>query len=99
MRKLNTPWATCITRVKGVPQDHNKANEWYRRAADQGYAEAQSDLGYMYAQGKGVPQDYNEAVGWYRKAAAQGYARAQSALGYAYAEGKGVPQDYAQSAR
>jgi TPR repeat protein len=81
-----------------VPQDYTEAVRWYRKAADQGYAEAQSDLGYMYSEGKGVPQDYTEAVGWDRKAADQGYARAQSALGYAYSEGKGVPQDYAQSA-
>jgi TPR repeat protein len=27
---------------------------WYQKAADQGYAEAQSILGVMYANGKGV---------------------------------------------
>jgi TPR repeat protein len=75
-----------------VPQDYATAVGWYRKSADQGDAEAQSDLGYMYAEGKGVPQDYTEAVRWYHKAADQGYARGQDGLGYAYSHGAGVPQ-------
>jgi len=34
-----------------------KAVKWYRLAADQGDADAQSSLGAMYYQGQGVPQD------------------------------------------
>ena len=79
---------------EGVPQDYKLAVEWYRIAAEQGEARAQSNLGYMYDQGKGVPQDYKLAVEWYRKAAEQGNAQAQFNLGYMYAGGKGVPQDY-----
>ena len=30
------------------------AVKWYRKAADQGYAEAQSNLGELYANGQGV---------------------------------------------
>ena len=75
-----------------MPQDYATAVGWYRKSADQGDAEAQSDLGYMYAEGKGVPQDYTEAVRWYHKAADQGYARGQDGLGYAYSHGAGVPQ-------
>ncbi len=45
--------------------------------AEQGHAEAQSNLGVMYTNGQGVPQDDTEAVKWYRKAADQGHARAQ----------------------
>ena len=33
---------------QGVPQDYTKAAEWYRKAAEQGNAEAQAKLGYMY---------------------------------------------------
>jgi TPR repeat protein len=43
---------------QGVPQDYAEGAKWARRAADQGYAKAQSLLGYMYALGRGVPQDY-----------------------------------------
>ena len=47
---------------RGVLQNHKEAVKWYRKAADQGIANAQSNLGLMYDKGKGVPQDYAEAV-------------------------------------
>jgi TPR repeat protein len=47
---------------------------WYQKAADQGYAEAQSILGVVYAFGKGVLKDDKQAVYWYQKAAEQGLA-------------------------
>ena len=62
-------------------------------AADQGNADAQLNLGFMYANGRGVPQDDGEAVTWYRKAADQGDADGQVNLGAMYQEGHGVPQD------
>ena len=57
---------------KGVPQDYAEAAKWYRKAAEQGYADAQNNLGMMYVNGQGVPQDYAEAAKWTRKAADQG---------------------------
>ena len=45
----------------GVPQDYTQAVAWYRKAAEQGYAGAQFNLGAMYAKGGGVPQDYVES--------------------------------------
>ena len=48
--------------------------------ADQGYAEAQKLLGYMYEIGQGVPQDYERAAAWYRTAAAKGNAYARVCL-------------------
>ena len=74
-----------------------EARSWYRKAAEQGDAAAQYNLGVMYDKGEGVPQDYQEAVGWYRKAAEQGDASAQHNLGFMYANGDGVPQDYVQA--
>ena len=54
---------------------------WYRKAAEQGYAAAQNELGGMYEQGRGgLAQDEAEAVRWYRKAAEQGDASARSKL-------------------
>ena len=61
--------------------------------AEQGSADAQSDLGLLYTKGEGVTQDYKQAVKWYRKAAEQGDALAQNSLGVAYEQGKGVKQD------
>ncbi len=54
-----------------------EAVKWYRKAAEQEYARAQSGLGYMYSNGRGVEKDEVEAVKWYRKAAEQDYAMAQ----------------------
>ena len=76
-----------------MPQDDAEAVRWWRRAAEQGHATAQYNLGVMYANGRGVPQDDAEAVRWYRLAADQGEALAQSNLGVMYANGRGVPQD------
>ena len=42
---------------QGVPQDYGKARQWYEKAAAQGLAAAQGNLGVMYANGHGVPQD------------------------------------------
>ena len=67
--------------------------------ADQGIAEAQFNLGVMYAKGTGVAQDYTKAVKWFRKAAEQGYADAQFNLGVVYANGQGIAQDYSEAAK
>ena len=54
---------------------------WFRKAADQGHAKAQCNLGFMYLSGHGLPQSDALAVEWYRKAADQGHAPAQCSLG------------------
>jgi TPR repeat protein len=46
--------------------------KWYRKAADQGYVDAQFDLGFMYKNGLGVPQDYVQAHMWFSLAATGG---------------------------
>ena len=79
---------------EGVPQDYVEAAQWYRLAAEQGFAAAQGRLGVMYSNGKGVPQDYVEAAKWFRLGAEQGNATAQNNLGVLYEYGQGVPQDY-----
>ena len=70
-----------------------QAASWYRKAAEQGYANAQSALGIFYAKGEGLAKDSVQAVLWFRKAAEQGNAIAQSALGYCYSKGEGVAKD------
>ena len=82
---------------EGVPQDYAESMRWYRKAADQGHAPAQINLGNMYSLGQGVPRDDGEAVRWYRKAADQGHANALALLGVMYESGTGVPQDYVQA--
>ena len=82
-----------------MPQDYAQSVHWWRKAAEQGHVDAQSNLGWAYLNGRGVPQDDAQAVHWYRKAAEQGHANAQFALGKAYEYGKGVPQEYSEAVR
>ncbi len=77
--------------------DYATALREWRPLAEQGDAEAQNSLGYMYSHGEGVTQDHAEAAKWYRKAAEQGLALAQYNLGLAYDNGQGIPQDYAEA--
>ena len=53
----------------GVRQDYAEAVKWYRKAAEQGDADAQNSLGVMYRKGRGVAQDYVRAYAWYDLAA------------------------------
>jgi TPR repeat protein len=79
---------------QGVEQDFEEAVKWCQKAADQGYAPAQYNLGVMYRQSEGVEQDFKEAVKWFQKAADQGFVKAQHNLGVMYGIGEGVEQNY-----
>ena len=83
---------------EGVPQNYAKAMKWFRKAADQGHAEAQFKLGNMYYLSQGTPLDYVEAAKWLQKAADQGHAAAAYNMGALYDKGQGVPQDYGKAA-
>jgi TPR repeat protein len=78
-------------------KDYATALRLWRPLADQGNAEAQYALGFMYARGQGVPQNHAEAAKWWRLAADQGHTFAQYNLGTLYDEGKGVPQNKAEA--
>ena len=62
----------AYTYGKGVAQDYAQAVKWYRKAAEQGVANAQYILGLMYVKGQGVPQNYSESYVWSSLAAASG---------------------------
>ena len=74
--------------------DWQAAFKLYSKVAEQGDADAQFNLGVMYANGEGVAEDDKQAVYWYTKAAEQGIASAQFNLGVMYANGEGVAEDY-----
>jgi len=61
--------------------------------AEQGYANAQYNLGVMYDYGEGVPENDKTAVKWFTLAAEQGYVNAQYNLGVMYHNGYGVPEN------
>lgn len=77
----------------GLPQDEQAAARWFEKAAVQGNAYAQMQLGDLYDQGRGVPQSAVTAADWREKAANRGNVRAQALLGEMYLNGKGVAKD------
>jgi TPR repeat protein len=72
--------ANCEWGYGGVKSDYQQAMNWYRKAADQGYADAQFKLGWLYENGLGIEKDYSQAKAWYQKAADQGNADAKEGL-------------------
>jgi TPR repeat protein len=59
---------------------HSQIFKDTKENAEKGNAEAQFNLGLMYAKGRGIDQDYAKARAWYEKAAAQGFPPAQEIL-------------------
>jgi TPR repeat protein len=60
--------------------DYRTAFRIWKPIAEQGDADAQYNLGVMYANGTGVAEDYVQAVYWYRKAVDQGHVNAQNSM-------------------
>ena len=75
--------------------DYGQAIYWYSKAAAQGDADGQCNLGIMYQFGYSGDQSYEKAAFWYEKAARQGQCMAQANLGYLYEHGLGRIQDVA----
>jgi len=95
------PWfftiCLLLTALHCYPDAHADDIVALRAQAEQGDAEAQVSLGFMYGNGQGVVPDDKQAVVWYRKAADQGQAVAQNNLGIMYGNGQGVVQNYVQA--
>jgi len=71
----------------------------WQKAAEQGDATAQYNLGIAYTIGAGVKLNHVTAVKWYLKAASQGNAKAQLSLGIAYIKGEGVEKNAVESTK
>ena len=63
---------------RGAQKDDREAFGWFQKAAEQGYAAAQANLGWMYANGQGVQKDDIESYVWYDLAARQGNEQAMN---------------------
>ena len=63
-----------------VEKDHDKAIEWWKKAAEKGYAEAEYKLGVCYHFGFGIKKSHKLARYWYEKAANQQHKSAKVAL-------------------
>ncbi len=84
----------------GLPRNKAKAVELLQKAAEQGYAEAQSSLGNMYYRGEGgIRRNKAKAAELYQKAAEQGNPDALYNLAHMYNDGEGgLPKDKAKAA-
>ena len=98
-RPVRTTQADCEIRG-GEYVSYDRANyqtalKVWLEGAMSGSAEAQNNVGEIYAKGLGTAPDYGMAFQWFRKAADQGYGRAKINLGFLYEQGLGVAQDQA----
>lgn len=78
---------------KGVQKDPVQSAYWFKKAADQGDAGAQNELGYLYTWALGVPRDDAQAFKWFARAAGQGYEQAKLNMAVMYMRGIGVARD------
>ena len=60
------------------------------KAAEQGHAWAQFNVGICFEEGKGIGKNIEEAFKWYMKAAEQGHPDAQFCVAVCYLNGEGV---------
>lgn len=79
-------------------KDYPAAFQLFKKLASQGYANAQNNLGKMYARGNGVEKDEVKAAEWFEKAAIQGLANGQLNLGLMYTLGLGVQKNEVKAA-
>ena len=78
---MNTLGCCYRDRRYGLPQDYTKALELWRRAAELGYARADTNIGYAYSFGEGVEVDKKKARHYYKLAAMKGCTSARYNLG------------------
>lgn len=71
----------------GCDRDIEKALLWYLRAAEHGYAPAQTAAASIYIDGEDVPQNYAEAYRLLSLAVQKEYTEAEFRLGLMYSEG------------
>jgi hypothetical protein len=69
-----------IIQGRGVEQNDDEAVRWFRKSAEQGFAEGQVNLGVSYTNGRGVEKNDAEAAKWFRKAAEHGSVDGQKLL-------------------
>ncbi|MFB9150838.1 tetratricopeptide repeat protein [Roseovarius ramblicola] len=79
-----------------VREDHARAVERYRRAAEAGDAPAQATLAIMYRLGRGVPRDFDRMIALLTESAGAGYHVAQVRLADLHMSARGVPRRLAE---
>lgn len=64
-----------------MKQDHVVAAGWFLKAADQGHASAQYNLGVMYMLGEGIEHSNTKAAKWFNESGKLGDTRAMFNMG------------------
>lgn len=80
-----------------IPINWNEAAVWYKKAADQNYADAEYNLGSIYEEGKGVDLDEDLALSWYRRGAENGSGSGMVALARFLGKGIACEKDEAEA--
>lgn len=88
-----------ITDDKVLDKNNEGLVKLYKKAAEQGFAQAQCDLGVCYMSGNGIEKNPEEGVRWYKKAAEQGFTLAQYNLGVCYMSGNGIEKNLEEAAK
>jgi TPR repeat protein len=76
----------------------NEAMKWIKASAENGYAPAQTEMGYQHRIGKFVQRDDYEGLRWYKLAADQGDVNAIYNIGNIYEAGEGASKNPAIAA-
>lgn len=100
----------CLENGYFLPKNEIKMNyfykkavdkiKWFMRGAEEGDADANNNLGYIYKHGiGGIEKNEKKAVECFQLAADREHAIAQLNLGLCYKQGRGVLQDYQMAMR
>jgi hypothetical protein len=82
---------------RATPQDRSEGVKWFLRAANQGNADAQGQLSYIYGIGDGgLPQSYVEALKWLTIQASRGASLVSAVDGSSYKDthNSGIRESY-----
>jgi TPR repeat protein len=81
-----------LTQILGR-EEPERAAEFFRAAAAQGFPQAETALGLLYIQGRGEPLDIGTGLAWLHKGAAGNDPDAMFELGHLMWEGDKVPKN------
>lgn len=81
----------CFMYGHGVEKNSQRAEYWFRKAAERGHPSAQNQLGFLLL---GKPGKHTEAIQLLKESAQQEHPSGLNNLGHAYREGLGTTRDY-----
>jgi TPR repeat protein len=92
-RAPSSIWACCTTTARACRSDEKKALDWYRKAAEQGHASAQNNLGLRFEHGQGVAAGPAPGAALVPQGGRAGLPRRAIPPGHAVRRADGVVQD------